>query len=468
MAALLIMSSAAVLAQNTDPVIMTIAGKPVLRSEFEYSYNKNNTDGVIDRKTVEEYVDLFVNYKLKVAAALDAKYDTLSSFRKEYREYRDQQVLPTLIIQGDIEAEAKKIYNNTKESIGPDGIIKPAHILLRVSQQADEKEMQRIKQRADSVYNAILNGADFAELAKKLSEDPGSAANGGEIGQVTRGRTVKEFEEAAFALRDGEVSKPVLSSFGYHIIKMLGREQLPPFETLHDDIMNFINARGIRESIAQQKLADMVAASGLSEEQVMDMRADSLANIDSDMKYLFQEYFDGLLLYEISNNDVWEKAANDEAGLNAYFKKNKKKYNWDQPHFKGIAYRTMQASDVNAVKKSIKGKAFSAWNEILRSTFNADSVLRIRVEKGLFKKGDNKIVDKYVFGEKSIVVPEMKGYPNISVFGTLLKKPKELSDVRSAVVADYQNMLEEQWIAELRRKYAVVVNHDVVATVNKH
>ena len=67
---------AAVLAQNNDPVIMTVAGVDVPRSEFEYSYNKNNTDGVIDKKTVEEYVDLFINYKLKVQAALDARIDT--------------------------------------------------------------------------------------------------------------------------------------------------------------------------------------------------------------------------------------------------------------------------------------------------------------------------------------------------------------------------------------------------------
>ena len=75
-------------AQN-DPAIMTINGQPVSRSEFEYSYNKNNADGVIDKKSVEEYVDLFVNYKLKVQAALDAKLDTLKSFKQEFLTYRN-------------------------------------------------------------------------------------------------------------------------------------------------------------------------------------------------------------------------------------------------------------------------------------------------------------------------------------------------------------------------------------------
>ena len=96
-------SYAATSSQPTaDTVIMTVAGKPVTLSEFEYSYNKNNSEGVIDKKTVEEYVDLFVNYKLKVAAALDAKYDTLTSFKQEFAQYRDQQVLPMLTTDDDM------------------------------------------------------------------------------------------------------------------------------------------------------------------------------------------------------------------------------------------------------------------------------------------------------------------------------------------------------------------------------
>ena len=81
---------------------MTINGNPVLRSEFEYSYNKNNSEGVIDKKTIDEYVDLFINYKLKVAAALDAKLDTATSFKQEFAMYRDQQVRPTLVTDADV------------------------------------------------------------------------------------------------------------------------------------------------------------------------------------------------------------------------------------------------------------------------------------------------------------------------------------------------------------------------------
>ena len=108
-----------------DPIIMTVAGTPVLRSEFEYSYNKNNTDGVIDKKTVEEYVDLFINYKLKVQAALDARIDTTQAFRSEFAQYRDQQLVPSFVTDEDMLEEAHKVYDETKKDIGPDGLIQP-------------------------------------------------------------------------------------------------------------------------------------------------------------------------------------------------------------------------------------------------------------------------------------------------------------------------------------------------------
>lgn len=104
----------AALAQS-DPIIMKVNGQPVTRSEFEYSYNKNNSEGVIDKKTVEEYVDLFINYKLKVVAAMDAHLDTLSSFQQEFAMYRDQQVRPSFINDEDIEKRARQEYDYCME-----------------------------------------------------------------------------------------------------------------------------------------------------------------------------------------------------------------------------------------------------------------------------------------------------------------------------------------------------------------
>ena len=461
---------AATVSQQDDPVIMTVNGQPVLRSEFEYSYNKNNSEGVIDKKTVLEYVDLFVNYKLKVCAALDAKYDTLTSFKQEFAQYRDQQVKPMLVTDADMMEEAHRIYDRTLEGIGPEGLIKTSHILLRLNQQATDAERQKVRQRIDSIYNALKQGADFAELAKKVSQDPGSARQGGELPFVSRGQLIKEFEDAAFALKDGEMSPVVESPYGYHIILMKEHKQFEPFEYHKESILKFMEQRGIREQLADHKVDSLVKQSEgkLTAETLMEQEAGKLAAKDNEMKYLIQEYHDGLLLYEISNQLVWDKAAKDEAGLAQFFKKNKKKYNWDKPRFKGIAYHVKDQADVEAVKNCVKKLKFGEWAEALRQTFNGDSIIRIRVEKGLFRQGDNALVDSAVF-KKDTTVTKLKDYPIDAVYGRVLKKgPEDYTDVRGLVVTDYQDMLEREWVADLRRKYTFSVNTDVLNTVNKH
>ena len=140
---------------QTDPVLMRINNKPITLSEFEYNYNKNNSEGVLDKKTVEEYVDLFINYKLKVEAALDAKLDTLSSFRKEFRAYRDQQIQPLLVPQTRMEEECRKYYDRMKANLQGKDVILPAHIFLRVKQNASKEEQIKAKERIDSIFQAI-------------------------------------------------------------------------------------------------------------------------------------------------------------------------------------------------------------------------------------------------------------------------------------------------------------------------
>ena len=425
---------------------------------------------MIDKKTVEEYVDLFINYKLKVAAAIDAKLDTLTSFKKEFAQYRDQQVRPSFVTDADVEAEAHRIYDNTKLAIGPRGLVRPAHIFLYLGQKATPEEQQKAKKRIDSVYNALKGGADFAEMAKRVSQDPGSAANGGLLPWIGPNQTLKEFEDQAYALKDGEMSEPFLSPAGYHIILMKGHKQLEPYDTLRASLMRFIEQRNLRERIARARIDTIAARSGgkLTREDVLAQRADSLMALDPDLKNLIREYHDGLLLYEISNRTVWDKAAKDSAGLEAFFKKNKKKYAWSEPRYKGMAYHVKVDSDVKAVRDCVKDLPFGEWAEALRTTFNSDSVLRIRVEKGIFKKGDNALIDREVFKKDTVVAP-MKDYPIDAVYGKLLKKgPEDYTDVIGLVTADYQDFLEKEWVAGLRRKYAVEVNKDVLATVNNH
>ena len=466
---LLLFCTLTIQAQN-DPVIMTVNGVPVTRSEFEYSYNKNNSEGVIDKKTVKEYVDLFVNYKLKVAAAIEAGIDTTSAFRSEFAMYRDQQIRPMVINDDDVEAEARRIYSRTQhqvDSLG--GLIKPAHILLLIKQNAPQGEQERAKVRIDSIYRALQGGADFAELASRHSQDPGSAKQGGELPWCQPGQLVQEFEREAYALQKGQMSKPFLSPYGYHIVLMKDRSMFFPYDSVRTDILTFIDRRGLREAIIDHKLAEMAQQQGgeaTPASVLADMTSQFTAS-DANLNNLIREYHDGLLLYEISNRNVWDKASKDEKGLAAYFQKHKKDYKWETPRFKGIAYHVKDKKDVKAVKKCVKGLPFDQWNEKLRTTFNADSVLRIRVEKGLFKPGDNALVDREVFG-RAVTVTPTTDFPIDATYGKVLKAPQDYTDVKGQVIADYQDELERVWVAELRKRYPVVVNEAVLSTVNNH
>ena len=468
LAAMLIVASSAG-AQTADPVVMTINGKPVLRSEFEYSYNKNNSETVVDKKSVADYVPLFVNYKLKVLAAEAAGIDTTSAFRKEFLSYRDQQVRPSFINDDDVEAEARKIYKETQTRIDSNGgLVRPSHILLMLKQNATQAEQDAAKLRADSIYTALVKGANFADLARRLSDDKGSASRGGDVSWVQKGQTVKEFEDVVFAMKKGELSKPFLSPFGYHIVKLMDKQNFFPYDTLRADIRRFIDQRGLRDHIVSQKLDSLAKAAqpATTVQSLLDKRADEMAAKDPALRNLIREYHDGLLLYEISNRLVWDKAAKDEAGLAAFFKKNRKRYAWTEPRFKGIAYNCKDAADVEAVKRSIKKVDFDDWAETLRKQFN-DSTLRIKVVKGIFKKGDNALVDREIF-QVDTTYTAPKGYEHTAVFGKKLKAPKTYDDVRELVVADYQEYLEKQWIANLRKQYPVVLNEEALATINKH
>ena len=129
--------------------------------------------------------------------------------------------------------------------------------------------------------------------------------------------------------------------------------------------------------------------------------------------------------------------------------------------------------DVKAVKNCVKNLPFDQWAEALRTTFNPDTIIRIRVEKGLFKAGDNATVDRLVFktkGTGSASEPSWAGdYPIDAVYGKKLKKyPEDYTDVKNKVVEDYQEMLEKEWVASLRQRYPVEINEAVLKTINQH
>ena len=451
-----------------DPIVMRINGAPVTRSEFEYNYNKNNSEGVIDKKNVEEYAELFVNYKLKVLAALDDHLDTLSSYQKEFRQYRDQQIRPLLVPEGAKEKEVRAYYDGMIARLDGKQLLQPAHILIHLAQDASEEARAASKIRIDSVYQALQDGADFSELAKSVSQDPGSAVRGGLLPWIGPNQVVKEFEDVAYSLEVNEISKPFLMPFGYDVIKLMGKKDLESYEELHDMIMKYLDGQGIENHLAQQVLDSIAGQNEKTVEEILDEKTEEFCAKDNELKYLVQEYHDGLLLFEECNTRIWEPAAKDTLALASYFKQNKKQYAWNEPHYSGMVYYCKEPADVKAVKKLVKKLPQDKWMGAIRETFNKDSIM-VRVERRVFKKGDNTNIDKLAFKNKGVELKPVKNYPYVGVFGKVLKKgPAEWTDVGNQVVSDYQRLKEDEFVAELRKRYTVEIDESVLKTVNNH
>lgn len=452
---------------QADPVLMRIDGKPVLKSEFEYNFNKNKNEIVQGKKSAKEYLDLFISYKLKAQAAMDAKLDTAGSFRKEFYTYRNQLILPLLVPQTRMEEECRIYYDRMKENLQGKEIIQPAHIFLRVRQDAKDSERLAIKARMDSIYQALQDGADFADMAKKLSEDKASAAKGGVLPWIGPNQTLKEFEDTAYALNPGDISQPFLSTVGYHIIKLMGRKDLEPYEELKPNIAQYLESRGLKNRLAEQVL-DSIATkedNNKSVEEILEAETERLCAEDQELKYLVQEYHDGLLVYEISNREIWGPATKDTVGIENYFKKNKKDFAWKEPRYNGMIYYCKQEKDVKNVRKALKRVASEKWIETIEQQFNKDSV-SVRMEKRLFSKGDNRNVDVLGLKLKNKKIKPVDGFPYVGLIGKRLKKgPGQWTDCSNEVIAGYQNDCEESYVAKLREKYKVEVDEKVLNSV---
>ena len=120
--------------------------------------------------------------------------------------------------------EIKDYYEKHKSQFMQPEQVKASHILIRVPSGADNKKWNEAKKKAQDIRKQIMAGEDFATLAKKYSQDPGSKSRGGDLGYFKKGQMVPDFEKAAFSLKKGEVSQPVKTTFGYHIIKVYDKK----------------------------------------------------------------------------------------------------------------------------------------------------------------------------------------------------------------------------------------------------
>ncbi|MBK7296859.1 MAG: peptidylprolyl isomerase [Flavobacteriales bacterium] len=216
--ALLVLATISVNAQTevADPVLMTVDGNPVTRGEFEAIYKKNNKDASVTKEALDEYLELFMNYKLKVREAEALGMDTVTKFRNELEGYRKQLARPYLIDRELNEALMQEAFGRMGQEV------RASHILVSVGPDATPEDTLVAWKRISELRERVVKGEDFAAIAKSKggSDDPSVAKNGGDLGYFSALQMVYPFETAAFTTEVGQVSHPVRTRFGYHIIKV--------------------------------------------------------------------------------------------------------------------------------------------------------------------------------------------------------------------------------------------------------
>ncbi|MBR5276474.1 MAG: peptidylprolyl isomerase [Bacteroidaceae bacterium] len=461
---LMLLAAGFMFAQSTDPVLFKVGDTEITKSEFEYALNKNNTATGGNAKSAKEYLPMYIDFKLKVVEAKALGLDTLSSFIDEFKADRARQAEEYLLDKEYVEREAHKLYAKDSATVGRDGFLKVSHIMFPMRQDAPAEFLVATKAKADSAYQMLNAGVDFAAVAQRYMGDRPDTF------EILRGEAYKEFEEAAYALKNGGFSHPVLSPGGIHIIKRISHRPFGSYKEYRPAIMSILEKRNVK-LVARYRLGYQLAknmAPGTTPEQAL-AREDSLLETKyPEFGNLMREYRDGLLFFEVSNREVWQKAANDEAALEKFFKKNKKKYKFDSPRFRGAVIYANSEEDIKKAQELLKNVSADDYKAIVEQNFTQDSVCTIRLEAGVFPIGENGWVDKEVFGQGK--GGRMKrGYKMAGVVGTVLKKkPETYKDVKGAVVSDYQQQLEKEWMKNLRKKYSVQVYEDVLKTVNKY
>ncbi len=197
-------------------------------------------------------------------------------------------------------------------------------------------------------------------------------------------------------------------------------------------------------------------------EVVLEYEKQQLEKNNKDFGNLVREYRDGMLLFEVSNRNVWQKAQTDTEGLKAYFEAHRSEYKWDAPKYKGYLVETTGDSITRIAKQRIAELGSDTIVTALRKELGKN----LKVVRVLAAKGENAKVDSEMFGGEKVVAKEKDKYKDYFVFGgKLVAKPEEVGDVRGQVVADYQNYLEKQWDAELHKKYPVEIDKKVLKQV---
>jgi peptidyl-prolyl cis-trans isomerase SurA len=608
--------------------IFSYGDKMVYNDEFMRVFNKNKRDKAAPTQAeIDEYLDLYVKFKLKVEEAYNLQMDTAPSFISELAGYRTQLAQPYLTDKSVTEMLIKEAYNRSLEEVNAShllincsldaspsdtlaayekalsmrsrvvsrgesfasvakefsddpsaktnegnlgyftafqmiypfenaaftmqvgevsmpvrtqfgyhlvylqdrrksfGDIKVAHLMIKYY---NEGQVDSAKQRAEGVYAKLKAGGDWNQLVEEFSEDFNTNAKGGELSWFNRttGNIPTEFKDIAYTLKNnGDYAAPIKTKFGWHIVKRVDMKELPTYDESKDAIRRKVERDSRSElnkdvvvsrvkvenkykelagfnavkgkftddllkgnyekqegngtalfSIMDQKYTDTdfyaFAATNQSrsnkalDNAVADLYTDFVrkSNLDyelsmlevkyDDFKNIMQEYKDGILLFELTDNEVWSKAVEDSAGLVAFYEANTDKYMWKERADANL-YSCKDAKTATLAKKlAKKGKT---TNYILAKC-NTKDPLAVKIEEKKFEKGSNNLLDKvsWVPGIYSLD-SENDRIKFVHIKEIIAPTAKPLTENMGQATSDYQNKLEQDWIASLRAKYPVKI-----------
>jgi peptidyl-prolyl cis-trans isomerase SurA len=257
---------------NNEPVVFTINGKQkVYLGEFERQFlkNLNLNDKKVTSKDIDDYLKLYVKFKLKIQDASDAGKDTAESYKQELAMYREQlsknYLYDRAVTQGLIEEAYERLQSE----------IKVSHILIMCNRDASESDVAKATKRINEVYASLKRNPsadNFAEYAKTDSEDPGTKNSGGSLGYMTALQVVYEFENQAYKTPIGQISEPFRTDFGFHIVRVEEkRKNRGDIKVKHILIRVGTNAENTDE--ASKKKVDEIYAKLKSGEEKFDVMA---------------------------------------------------------------------------------------------------------------------------------------------------------------------------------------------------
>ena len=610
-----------------NQTLFTVGDMAVDKDEFIYAYTKNNVanDSIYTRDDIEEYLNLYIKFKLKIAEAKSRGMDTVPAFINEYNGYLEQLKKPYLTEKSVTEKLLKEAYdrfgkevraahiligieagdtlaaynkalalkreleagvpfrkvaveNSTDPSVkmnGGDlgyftsfqmvypfesaayntpvgevsdpvrtqfgyhlvfvkdrrpanGKVQVAHIMLR--HQADTSA---IRNKIFDIYEQASRGVEWDELVQQYSEDVNSKRTNGSLRAFGVAQMPFEFQEAAFALEEaGQISDPVKTQYGWHIIKLINREGIESFDEMRPnleariardaraaesekvlvnrlmrengfalnneqwqgllnqadsslitghwepevenqatlmtvgdrtvtigDFIQWFGAKKATSHVAPKAFLNTVLES-FKKEQILKYESDHLANKYEDFKMLSREYYEGILLFELMEKEVWNKAVEDTVGLRKFYERQPFKYRWDE-RLDAVIYTTSDAGIIAQLESRIRDNDSTVSDIVaLNKQYNQGAKRNLEIQKGTFEKGAIELLSQVPWQSGTYTRDYAGKNHLIWIREVLSPQVKKLNEARGEVISDYQSYLEDQFVEKLREKYFLKMNED--------